>query len=122
MSLSWDAGKVHTVREVVPGGHLEFGETIEEGAKREAKEEAGVNITNIRIAGVTNDIFETEGKHYITIWVTSQWKSGKPTVMEPNKYVKVGWYNFGSLPKNLFLPWKQLLKSNFFSDIKKLSQ
>lgn len=103
----------------VPGGHLEFGETIEEGARREAEEETGMNITDIKIAGITNDIFEKEGKHYITIWVTSRWKSGKPTLMEPDKFLGLGWHEFNALPKNLFLPWKELLKSDFLPEIKK---
>lgn len=102
----------------VPGGHLEFGETIEEGAQRETEEETGLKIKSVKIAGITNDIFEAEGKHYITIWVTSDWKSGEPKIMEPDKFLDLNWYDFESLPENLFLPWKELLKSEFFSNIK----
>lgn len=103
----------------VPGGHLEFGETIEQGAKREVVEETGMMIVNVKIAGITNDIFKKEGKHYITIWVTSNWKRGKPRVNEPDKFLEVGWHSFRNLPKNLFLPWRELLKSSFYSQIKK---
>lgn len=104
----------------VPGGHLEFGETIEEGAKREVEEETGLKITNVKVAGITNDIFELEGKHYLTIWVTSNWKRGKPKIMEPDKFIDLEWHNFETLSENLFLPWKELLKSNFISEIKRL--
>lgn len=106
----------------VPGGHLEFGETIIEGAKREVQEESGLRITNVKVAGITNDIFESEGKHYITIWVTSNWKSGKARITEPDKFLDLQWRDFETLPKNLFLPWKQLMKSDFFESIKELSQ
>jgi len=41
-----------------PGGHLEFGESFEECAKREAKEEADLDVDDLEVAGVTNDIFE----------------------------------------------------------------
>lgn len=103
----------------VPGGHLEFGEKIEQTAKREVFEETGVRINNIKVAGITNDIFKKEDKHYITIWVTSNWLSGKGKITEPDKFVGLEWKDFNSLPKPLFLPWKQLLKSEFLKNIKK---
>lgn len=102
----------------VPGGHLEFGEKIKKGAEREVFEETGVRIKNIKIAGITNDYFKKEGKHYLTIWLTSDWKSGKLKIKEPDKFLKLDWYDFKSLPKNLFLPWKELLKSDFIEKIK----
>src|SRR5512132_3683825 len=52
-----------------PGGHLDFGEPLEQCAAREAKEEVGVQVTDIRFRCVTNDIFESQGRHYITIWM-----------------------------------------------------
>lgn len=106
----------------VPGGHLDFGETIEKGASREAAEKTSLKIKNIKVAGVTNDIFKKENKHYITIWVTSDWKSGKPKIVEPDKFLDLKWYDFNTLPKNLFLPWKELLKSDFINDIKRLAK
>lgn len=106
----------------VPGGHLEFGETIEDGAKREVEEETGLKITDIKIAGITNDIFKKEGKHYVTIWVTSNWENGEPELMEPDKFLDLDWHTFEDLPNNLFLPWNELLKSNFFLNIKLLAQ
>lgn len=106
----------------IPGGHLEFGETIEQGAQREVEEETGLKISDIKIAGITNDIFKNEDKHYITIWVTSFWKSGIPKIMEPDKFLNLEWNSFENLPENLFLPWKELLKSDFFSQIKKITK
>ncbi len=101
----------------VPGGHMEFREKIEQTAKREVFEETGIRIHKIKIAGITNDIFKKEDKHYITIWVVSDWLGGKEKIKEPDKFIGLGWYDFGSLPKPLFLPWKQLLKSEFLKEI-----
>lgn len=47
-----------------PGGHLEFGESWEECARRETLEETGLKIRNIRFATATNDLFKKEDKHY----------------------------------------------------------
>jgi len=67
-----------------PGGHLEFGENVEECAKREVKEEAGIEIKNIKAGPYTNDIFDQE-KHYITLFLISEYDSGEVRVMEPDK-------------------------------------
>lgn len=46
------------------GGHLEFGESIEDCARREAREEAGIEIKNIRFLCLSN-IKKYDGKHYL---------------------------------------------------------
>lgn len=102
----------------IPGGHMEFGESFEDTAKREVLEETGLKIKDVRFGAVTNDYFESENKHYITIWVLSNYESGEATIKEPNKYVNQEWFDFDSLPTPLFLPWNQLLKSEFIETIK----
>ena len=95
----------------VPGGHLEFGETWEECAKREVREETGMQITNLRLLAVTNDLFKTEAKHYVTIWMQSDWQAGVPAITEPDKFIRMGWRSTSDLPEPLFLPWNQLIKT-----------
>lgn len=93
----------------IPGGHLEFGESWEECAKREAMEEVGVDITNVRLLAVTNDIFEAEGKHYISIWLEADWLSGEPKSGEPEKVIGIEWRSLSDLPSPLFEPcWQNL--------------
>ena len=69
----------------VPGGHIEFSESLEETAKREILEETNLSIRNVRIGAVTNDYFRDEGKHYITVWLLSDYQGGKERIMEPDK-------------------------------------
>lgn len=96
-----------------PGGHLEFNEEVSECAKRETKEETGLEITNLQNGPYTNDIFEDEGKHYITAFIIAHSEVGNPQVMEPEKCELWGWFNWEELPEPLFLPIKNLLKMNF---------
>lgn len=95
----------------LPGGHLEFGEDLETCAKREVLEEAGVHITNVRFLALTNDMFGPD-KHYVTIWVESDWESGEPTITEPDKWIDQRWETFKTLPEPLFEPcWQNLRKT-----------
>ncbi len=96
-----------------PGGHLEYGESWEECAIRETLEETGSKIDNIRFGAVTNDIFKKDHKHYITIFMLSDFASGKVKVMEPNKCEQWEWFDWGQLPQPLFVPIKNLIKSGF---------
>jgi 8-oxo-dGTP diphosphatase len=97
-----------------PGGHLEFGESFEECAKREAFEETGLKIKNVRFGTVTNDIFKDEGKHYITIAMIADHEEGEAKVMEPDKCDRWEWFSWSeeSLPE-LFLPNHNALKQGF---------
>lgn len=93
----------------VPGGHLEFGESWEECAAREVAEESGLTISNPKFLAVTNDLFAEKGKHYISIWMTSDWGRGEPSIIEPDKCTAQGWFDFKSLPSPLFEPcWENL--------------
>ena len=102
----------------VPGGHLEFGESFEDTARREVKEETGLEIKNVRFGAVTNDHFADENKHYVTVWMLSDWADGNEYITEPDKCIAQEWHTFDDLPSPLFLPWNQLLESEFIEEIK----
>jgi 8-oxo-dGTP diphosphatase len=96
-----------------PGGHLEFGESWEGCAKRETSEEAGIEIKNIRFVGLTNDIHENEGKHYVTIAMLADYDFGEVQIMETEKLERWEWFSWSNLPSPLFLPMQNLLKQKF---------
>lgn len=95
----------------IPGGHLEFNESWEECAIREVFEETGVEIENIKLVGLTNDIFEKEEKHYITLFMFADWKSGEPYVKEPEKCPEIVWADWQDFPKPVFLPLENFRKN-----------
>ncbi len=92
-----------------PGGHLDWGESLEECAVREAREETGIEITAIRFRAVTNDVFEADDKHYITLWMEGEYQSGKAVVNAAYEMSEVGWFAWDRLPESLFLPFRNLL-------------
>ncbi|OGH23630.1 MAG: DNA mismatch repair protein MutT [Candidatus Levybacteria bacterium RIFCSPLOWO2_01_FULL_38_13] len=96
-----------------PGGHLEFKESLEECVKREVREEAGIKIKNIKFQAATNDIRPGIETHYVTLFFTCGYKSGKVKNMEPEKCEGWKWVSWNKLPRPLFLPIKNFLKQKF---------
>ena len=87
-----------------PGGHLGFGESFEQCARREVAEEAGIALKDVAYAGLTNDFFAAEAKHYVTVAMTARLESGDPVVMEPEKCEGWRWFAWSEFPSELFLP------------------
>lgn len=97
-----------------PGGHLEWNENLETCAKREVKEESGCGIKNLKFLALTNDRFKKEGKHYITVFMAADYKSGRIRVCEKDKAVDIQWFGCKKLPKPLFLPLLNLTKNKSY--------
>lgn len=96
-----------------PGGHLEFGETLDMCAQRETLEEADIEIKNVKPTTFTNDIFPEEQKHYLTAFVTADYSSGEVKLMEPDKCEEWKWFDWDALPEPLFMPIRNLLKQGY---------
>jgi 8-oxo-dGTP diphosphatase len=97
-----------------PGGHLEFGESPDECARRETQEETGVEIDHVRALGYTNDVFASSGLHYVTLWMAGQYASGEASVSAPYEASQVGWFPWDALPEPLFLPLRQLIQGQSY--------
>ncbi len=93
-----------------PGGHLEFRESFEDCAIRETREEAGIEITDVKFLFAAN-IMRYSGKHYVHIGFIAQWKSGEPKVLEPDKSESWDWYPLDKPPQPLFEPCELSYKS-----------
>ncbi|MGD8293754.1 MAG: NUDIX hydrolase [Desulfobacterales bacterium] len=96
-----------------PGGHLEFNESIKACARREVFEETGLQIKNLRYGPFTNDVFADEEKHYVTLFVISDYDSGSPVAKEPHKCDKWAWIPWPPDVQPCFLPITNLLKLDF---------
>lgn len=94
----------------VPGGNLDYGESPEQCAKREVLEETGLNIVEPSFIALTSDVFKTEKKHYVTLWLTAVVSSNTFKITEPDKYINIRWISIEDLPSKLFLPLKNFLK------------
>ena len=87
-----------------PGGHLEFGETFEACAAREALEETGVTVSGSRVITMTNDVLEDDGRHYVTVWVVSDHETGDGQALATHELDEVRWFARAELPSPRFAP------------------
>jgi len=82
-----------------PGGHLEFGETIESGMMREVLEETGIRLNSIVLGPYTEEFFDTEGLHYINLVGVAEIDDNiTPVAMEPEKCASWEWFDWENLP------------------------
>ena len=97
-----------------PGGHLDFGESPEQCAAREAKEEVGLDVVDIRFRAVTNDVFDSTGRHYITIWMEAETWVGEPVLNAPYESDTIQWFSWHALPQPLFIPLQHLISGQYY--------
>ncbi len=97
----------------LPGGHLEFGESIEDCARREVLEETGLTIGAITPGPCANNVFVAEGRHYVTLFVIAEAHAGEPEAREPDKCAGWSWWRWAEFPAPLFPSLETLRQSGF---------
>jgi mutator protein MutT len=86
----------------IPGGKVHFGETLQKAAKREAKEEYGIDIELTEQFLAQNHLISEEKQHWVpTTFLCKIIGNKKPRVMEPDRCDEIGWFSFDKLPSPL---------------------
>ena len=94
----------------IPGGFVDYGETVEHAAVREAKEEIGLKVKLVRQFHIYSDPRRDPRQHTIsTVFIANA--KGLPKAGDDAK--NIGVFTHATLPKKLAFDHKQILKDYF---------
>lgn len=81
----------------LPGGHVEDHEKFSAAAVREAMEEVGIAVEDMRPVHVTQRISTDNDVRFGVFFEVTKW-SGTPKNMEPERHGEIEWFDADKLP------------------------
>ena len=84
----------------IPGGHQEWGETVREAAAREAMEEVGLKVTDLKLIGVYDGIMRKDGLvdgHWTLVDFRADWAGDEAKAGDDAR--EVAWVPVADLEK-----------------------
>lgn len=111
---------------IIPGGHIELGEKMEEALKREILEETGLNIYDIKLISIKESVYSDmfhEKKHFI--FIDYQCKTDSSYVILNNEAEEYEWidieeiekYDMGGFTRELLMELRNKNKSQYYTGI-----
>jgi 8-oxo-dGTP diphosphatase len=95
----------------IVGGKLDFLESLEHCAVREAFEEVGVQIAIDRLLCVTDHLLPSEAQHWVSPAYLARTLRGEAANREPDKTREVRWFPLDSLPPNLTITARNAIQA-----------
>ena len=95
----------------IVGGKLDFLETLEECAAREAREEVGVEVSIQSLLCVTDHCLPQENQHWVSPAYLAKVRAGQAANCEPEKTADVQWFPLDRLPPNLTMTARNAIRA-----------
>jgi 8-oxo-dGTP diphosphatase len=85
----------------VPGGFIEPGETAEQAARREAREELGVTVRLERVLGIYPGVYGPERRPSLNIYYVARMRGDGSAVRAGDDAAASAWFPLGALPRRM---------------------
>jgi 8-oxo-dGTP diphosphatase len=95
----------------IVGGKLDYLETLEQCAVREALEEVGAVVSIDSLLCVTDHLLPAEGQHWVSPAYLARVSSRDTRNCEPDKTQEVRWFPIDGLPPNLTITARNAIEA-----------
>jgi len=92
----------------MPGGKVDFHETLAEAARRETLEETNLVANTLTLISLCDDFSETT--HYVTAGFLATDITGELKTLEPETILEWRWFDLADLPQNIYKPSKMIIE------------
>lgn len=84
-------------------GHVDAGESAQQAAARECREELGIEVATdqLEFVHVSHNVEATDGKTYYHLYFWVHQYQNTPAIMEPEKMADLRWFPFDELPDKM---------------------